>query len=142
MAYYWIAETQRVTQLDPALYAEWVADDNPKAGYYTPIPDPPGPDYYYDGTQWVQYPPPPPPPLTRLGFLSRFTVDELVGIEIARQTAPDVQQRAVLAVLKESWMAANDIDVLDPRTIEGVELLVTMGLLTTERAVVILAPPE
>jgi hypothetical protein len=142
MAYYWIAAEQRVKQLDPALYAEWVETDNPKAAYYTPISDPPGPDYYYDGTQWVQYPPPPPPPLTRLGFLSRFTVDELVGIEIARQTAPDVQQRAVLAVLKESWMAANDIDVTDPRTIEGVELLVTMGLLTAERAVVILAPPE
>jgi hypothetical protein len=142
MAYYWIATTQQVTQLDPALYAQWVADGNPKAAYYTPIPDPPGPDYYYDGSAWVQYPPSPPEPLTRLGFLSRFTVDELVGIEIARQTALEVQQRAVLAVLKESWLAANDIDVTDQRTIDGITLLVTMGLLTAERAAVILAPPQ
>lgn len=140
MAYYWIVAEQKVVQLDPALYAQWVADGNPKAQYYTPIPDPPGPNYYYDGSAWVPYPPPPPEPLTRLGFLSRFTVEELVGIEVARQTAPEVQQRATLAVLKESWLAANDVDVADPRTIDGVELLVTMGLLTAERAAVILAP--
>jgi hypothetical protein len=74
--------------------------------------------------------------------LSRFEVAELVGIEVARQTASQVQQRATLAVLKESWMAANDIDVTDQRTIDGVTMLVTMSLLTAERAAVILAPPQ
>jgi hypothetical protein len=73
------------------------------------------------------------PTLTRLGFMSRFTDVELVGIEVARMTAPDVVQRATLTVLKESWMAATEVDVTDPRTQQGVGLLVQMGLLTEER---------
>jgi hypothetical protein len=133
MNYYWIATEQRITQLDPATYEMWVTTDNPKKDYYTPIAPPPAPDYYYDGTQWVQYPPPPPPPLTRLGFMSRFTDAELVGIEVARQSAPEVEVRATLTVLKESWMAATEVDVTDPRTQQGVALLVQMGLLTEER---------
>jgi len=140
MNYYWIPTEQKVTQLDSATYDMWVETNNPKANYYTPIPDQPGYDYYYDGAEWVQYPAPPPPPLSRLGFLSRFTVNELIGIEVARQTAPEVTQRAMLTVLKESWMAANDIDVSDPRTVEGVELLMTLGLLTAERAAEIITP--
>ena len=139
MAYYWIPTTQQVTQIDPELYATWVATNNPKASYYTPIPNPPGPDYYYNGTAWVQYPPPPPPPLTRLGFMSRFTVDELVGIELARTGAPDATQRATLTVLKETWMAAENVDVSDPRTQQGVYMLVAAGLLTAERATEILS---
>jgi hypothetical protein len=143
MGYYWHAgPPPDLRVLDDTLYAEWVASGNPKAEWWTLIPDPPGPNYRWDGTQWVEIPPPPPEPLTRLGFLSRFEVAELVGIEVARQTASQVQQRATLAVLKESWMAANDIDVTDQRTIDGVTMLVTMSLLTAERAAVILAPPQ
>jgi len=140
MNYYWIASQQRITQLDPATYEMWVTTDNPKKDYYTPIDPPPAPDYYYDGTQWVQYPPPPPPPLTRLGFMSRFTDAELVGIEVARQSAPEVEVRATLTVLKESWIAATEVDVTDPRTQQGVALLVQMGLLTESRMVDILTP--
>jgi hypothetical protein len=140
MNYYWIASEQQTVQLDPALYQMWVDTDNPKKDYYTPIAPPPGPDYYYNGTAWVQYPPPPPPPLTRLGFMSRFTDAELVGIEVARQTAPDIQVRATLTVLKESWMAATIVDVTDPRTQQGVQLLVQMGLLAEARVPEILAP--
>ena len=139
MAYYWIPTEQKVTQIDAALYAEWVATGNPKAQYYQPIPNPPGSDYYYDGTQWVQYPPSPPPPLTRLGFLSRFTVDELVSIELARQSSPYATQRATLTVLKETWLAAENVDVNDPRTQQGVQMLVSVGLLTAERATEILS---
>jgi hypothetical protein len=79
------------------------------------------------------------PTLTRLGFMSRFTDVELVGIEVARMTAPDVVQRATLTVLKETWMAATEVDVTDPRTQQGVALLVQMGLLTEARLVEILA---
>lgn len=53
MGFYYIAAESRVTELDDALYASWVADGNPKAGYYAPISSPPGPGYTYDGTQWV-----------------------------------------------------------------------------------------
>lgn len=143
MAYFYDLINFCVTQFDADTYAMWVATSNPKAQQFEPIPDPPGPNYYWDQVtqQWVAYPPPPPPPLSRLGFLSRFTDAELVGIEVARQTAPDVTQRATLAVLKESWLAANDIDVTDARTIQGVQVLVTAGLLTAARAAEILTPP-
>jgi hypothetical protein len=141
MAYFWASSEQRVVQIDAALYAEWVETSNPKADYYTPIDPPPGPDWYYNGSAWVQYPPSPPPPLTRLGFMARFTDAELVSIEVARMTAPDVTQRAMLTVLKESWMAATEVDVTDPRTQQGVQLLVGSGLLTPERASVILSVP-
>ena len=56
MGYYWIAAESKVTQLDNALYAQWVANGNPKASYYTPIADPPGPGYTYNGTAWVAPP--------------------------------------------------------------------------------------
>jgi hypothetical protein len=79
------------------------------------------------------------PMLTRLGFMSRFTDAELIGIEMARMSGDDVQ-RATLTVLKESWMAATEVDVTDPRTQQGVGLLVQAGLLTSERAALILAP--
>ncbi len=140
LAYYWISSERKVTQLNPDLYAGWVADGNPKAEYYQPIADPPGQDYYFDGTAWVQYPPPPPPPLTRLGFLSRFTDAELVAIKLAEFNAPDPTQRAMLQVLKESWLAATEIDVTDPRTQQGVGMLVQAGLLTADRATAILSP--
>lgn len=140
MAYYWIPTDRRVTEIDPALYAQWVATNNPKAEYYQPIPNPPGPNWYYNGTEWVEYPPPPPPPLTRLGFMSRFTDAELIGIELARMSGDELQA-AILTVLKESWMAATEIDVTDPRTQQGVAMLVEAGLLTPERAAVILAVP-
>jgi len=78
------------------------------------------------------------PTLTRLGFMSRFTDAELVGIELARMNGDDTQ-RATLTVLKESWMAATEVDVTDPRTQQGVGLLVQAGLLTAERAALILA---
>ena len=133
MNYYWIPTEHKVVQLDATLYQTWVETNNPKANYYTPIPTPPASDYYYDGNEWVQYPPSPPPPLTRLAFLSRFTDEELVGIEVARQSAPTVEMRATLTVLKESWLAANEIDVTDPRTQQGVSILVQMGLLTQAR---------
>jgi len=140
MNYYWIPTEQKVTQLNADTYDMWVSTGNPKANYYIPIPDQPGYDYYYDGSEWMQYPPPPPPPLSRLGFLSRFTDAELIGIEVARQTAPTVEVRATLTVLKESWLAANDIDVTDPRTIQGMGLLVQLGLLTEARMIEILEP--
>lgn len=138
MNYYWIVEEQRVIQLDTQLYNTWVDNGNPKANYYTPIPNPPGNDYYYDGNAWIQYPPPPPPPLTKIDFMKRFTDNELIGIEILRQTATDIQIRATLTVLKESWMVANDINISDPKTIQGIQILVSLGLLTSQRATEIL----
>jgi hypothetical protein len=70
--------------------------------------------------------------LTRLQFLQRFTFDELVAIETAAETT------AGLRVLQRQQNAAEYIDVLDPSTVGGVQYLVSLGLLTVERAGVIL----
>jgi len=70
--------------------------------------------------------------LTRLQFLNRFTPTELVTIEIAAETSPGIR------VLQRKQDAAEYISVEDPNTIEGIQLLVSLGLLTTERATTIL----
>ena len=56
MGYYYIPTTGQVTQIDNDTYAMWVETDNPKAQYYVPIPDPPGPGYTWNGTEWVAPP--------------------------------------------------------------------------------------
>jgi hypothetical protein len=73
------------------------------------------------------------PTLTRLQFMSRFTQDELIQIEYMRQYAETPLHRVQLSVLKETWMIAEFVDVTDPRTQQGMELLVQLGLLTEER---------
>jgi hypothetical protein len=133
MKYYWISAENKLTQLDSSIYEKWVASNNPKAEYYTPISDPPGTDYYYDGSEWIQYPSLPVPPLTGVQFLSRFTDEELLAIEVLRTTAPDVETRAILTIYKESWIPATDIDVSDSRTLQRMTRLVELGLLTELR---------
>lgn len=70
MTYFWIATESRVTELDAAVYAAWQAAGNPKAAYYTPIADPPGPGYTFDGTDWVAPPVYVPQQVTRFQALA------------------------------------------------------------------------
>jgi len=70
--------------------------------------------------------------LTRLQFLQRFTFNELVAIETASET------NAGLRVLQRQQNAAEYIDVQDQATIDGVQYLVSLNLLTIERAAIIL----
>jgi hypothetical protein len=86
---------------------------------------------------FVKEPKPAPPPQTRfsrLAFRSRFTLQELVTIEAARLSNPSITVRATLQVLTDNLMAAELVDITDERTILGVETLVSMGLLTQDRA--------
>lgn len=53
MGYYYIPSESKVTQLDDAVYAGWVAASNPKAQYYQSIPNPPDPRATWNGTAWV-----------------------------------------------------------------------------------------
>lgn len=76
---------------------------------------------------------------TKLEFRSRFTDAELVAIEVAKDTGT-TQVKAYLRVLSDNMAVANDIDIADPRTIAGVQLLVSLGLLTSPRATEILTP--
>lgn len=90
MGFYYIPAESRVTELDDALYASWVAAGNPKAGYYTPIPDPPGPGYSYDGTEWVAPPPYIPQQITPYqGKAQLLTEGMLSDVEAIVSTSTD-----------------------------------------------------
>lgn len=57
MSWYYNAATGEAKQLDDALYAAWVAANNPKADAYALIPDPPASNAHYDGSQWQVWEP-------------------------------------------------------------------------------------
>jgi hypothetical protein len=101
-----------------------------------PTPEiPPGHVAVYDGTRYTIVRATP-RTLSRLDFRSRFTFEERVAIELAAESDPAVR------VLLRDFDAAGDIDPDDPRTVAGVDLLITKGRVAAERRDVILAPVE
>jgi hypothetical protein len=97
MGYYYIAADSRVTTLDDALYAQWVANGNPKAEYYVPIPDPPGPGYTFDGTDWIAPPVYIPQSVTRFqGKAALMQAGLLASVEAAVAASDD-------ALLQLAW---------------------------------------
>lgn len=82
----------------------------------------------------------PPVVFSKLQFRTRFTLGELVAIEIMRLTDPDASIRATLNVLADNMSVADEIDITDPRTIYGLGVLQSFGLLTAERVTEILTP--
>lgn len=79
--------------------------------------------------------------LSRLSFRWRYTLAEQVAIELAERTHADAAVRATLAVLRMSLSEAEDIDVTDPRTVQGVQYHASVGLIAPERVAQILAAP-
>lgn len=73
--------------------------------------------------------------LTKLGFRQRFTFTELCNIQAASST--DVR----VAVLLTNLSVATFVDLNRADTIGGVYLLVSLGLITSERANTILTAP-
>lgn len=80
------------------------------------------------------------PRLSRLAFRWRYTLAEQVAIDMAEESHPNVQARHTLRVLRMSLAEANDVDVTDPRTRQGVEFHASLGLIAPERVAEILAP--
>lgn len=77
----------------------------------------------------IQNPPPEPPSpvrLTPLEVIARLTGGE----ESALTTSTDV----AVAIVRQRFIAATYIDTSDPRTAEGVAVLVAKGIITQERA--------
>jgi hypothetical protein len=136
-----------IVDLDPSLRAAWIASGNPKAATYLPVSVDPIPSYnpktstvdaYYSiapgvavTRAWFVR------PLTAdelrktwspLDFLARFSSSELDAIETARLSNSMVRD------FYRSALAAQEIVSDDPRTIDGMNLLVALGLLTTARA--------
>lgn len=71
--------------------------------------------------------------LTRLEFMNRFTDAELEGIYTAAKSSVAVE------VWLDKFKVATEVNILDTRTIAGVNSLETVGLLATGRASEILA---
>lgn len=80
------------------------------------------------------------PKLSRLAFRWRYTLSEQVAIQLQEQNDEDPEVRATLAILRMSLAEAEDVDVTDPRTIQGVQYHASIGLIAPERVAQILAP--
>jgi hypothetical protein len=79
--------------------------------------------------------PPLPPIITKLAFRYRMTDAEYVGILSAAKT--DVEVAAWL----ETFNMVSQVNLADPRTLSGLEMMVSKGLLTEERVKEILDAP-
>lgn len=79
--------------------------------------------------------------VTLLAFLSRFSMDEYVAIDMASigDTVKAATVRAVMARVNAA--SATYVDLDRPDTRAGVYVLVTLGLLSEERAEEILTAP-
>lgn len=98
--------------------------------------------WLYDGTDFTAPEPPAPEPqriFTRYGFLNRLTMDEQVAIEMAiEKEHPSLnlngQERATLRVFNRMIGTAQEVDLEDPNTIQGIQFLEAIGLIATGRA--------
>ncbi len=101
--------------------------------------EPPGPPYAYDpaSLDWVVQPKAS-RVMSRLTFRWRYTLAEQVAIKVAESTHPDATVRATLAILRESLQEANDVDLDDPRTQQGVAYHASVGLIQPARVAQIL----
>ena len=105
----------------------------------------PGPEWTYSNGTFTPPPPAPPPPpqtvFTKFEFRSRFTLQELVGIDNAGANPTlTPEQKEILNTIGKNFEVAADVDLTHPQTIQGVEYLASVGLLTQERATQILTP--
>lgn len=101
--------------------------------------EPPGPPYAYDpaSLDWVVSPKAS-RVMSRLTFRWRYTLAEQVAIKLAETTHPDATVRATLTILRESLSEANDVDLDDPRTQQGVAFHASVGLIQPNRVAQIL----
>lgn len=141
-----------VVDLDPAVRAGWLAAGNPKAAIYLPVSTMPQPQFdpvrealvetwsvtpnveavrgwsvrskTADEMRQVW---------TSLEFLSRFSTAEMAQVETAR-AHDDIVQSFYRAAL-----AAQEVVSDDPRTVAGMDYLVSIGILTMGRVDEILA---
>ncbi|MFO0451548.1 MAG: hypothetical protein ACK52I_23305 [Pseudomonadota bacterium] len=103
-----------------------------------------GPGYLYDGVTFTAPPPPEPEPVTdwrvtKLRFQLRFTDAEAIAIDLASQGAT-VEAAAVRRYLKLIELA-EWIDLANQLVRNGIFNLAAAGLLTEERANVIIDTP-
>lgn len=95
----------------------------------------------YEPLTGREIPDPPSSTMSRLAFRWRYTLAEQVAIKRAETEHLNFSVRATLAILRESLAEATEIDVTDPRTIQGVQYHASVGLITPARVAEILALP-
>jgi hypothetical protein len=74
-----------------------------------------------------------PKPLTHVELMDRFTDAELAAIYVA------AKQNVAVEIWLDKFRLSSEIDPKDPRTVSGMELLETAGLIAQGRAAEILA---
>ena len=79
--------------------------------------------------------PPPPPIITKLAFRYRLTDAEYVGILTAAKADVEV------AAWVETFNMVSQVNLDDPRTASGLDMMVSKDLLTEERKTEILTAP-
>lgn len=94
----------------------------------------PCPTWIYKDGVFSEPPPPPPLPniITKIAMITRFSDAEYTGILAAAKT--DVEVQGWL----DRFYAANNINLQDSRTVTGINMMVSKGLITQVRADAIL----
>jgi hypothetical protein len=134
MAYYYRFDPPEVRELDPILVQQWQDVGNPKAGEWQPIPNPPAPNAYWDGTQWIVPPPWKPEQISmrqcRLVLLANGLLDSVQqfvdqsGDEAAQiewEYANDVHRQAPLTAVIAQFLGL-DSDQMDALFLQGSQL--------------------
>ena len=103
-------------------------------GPWVECPDYVGSNWLYDGVNFTP-PPPPTPIITKVAMISRFTPEEYVAVVGATSTDIEVQ------AWYDLFQAASVVNLVDPRTIAGINSLANKGLITQARADEILTAP-
>lgn len=113
-----------IREIDAALFAAWLAADNPKAEGLTPLPARPSEAHQWDGEEWVLPPVPVPESVTarqiRLWLVSHGV--SLAAVEAAIDAIPDAQQREMVRV---EWEYAPYVERIHPML---VPLAAALGL--------------
>jgi hypothetical protein len=127
---YAVVENGVVTNIvvsESALFPNWIQSDVAQIGWT------------YDGAAFTPPAPSPepvlPPNITRLAFRYRLTDAEYVGILTAAKTDVSV------AAWVETFNIVSQVNLNDPRTKSGLDMMVSKGLLTAERETEILTAP-
>jgi hypothetical protein len=110
---YYVSQTGELKIIDDATYASWVASGNPKADAYKRIPDPPAPNAYWDGKEWVIPPPYVPQSVSR--FQAKAA---LLNAGLLDQVEAIVADPATSAMTKLAWADAVEFDRNSPTIIE------------------------
>ena len=103
-------------------------------GTWVECPDYVGPGWLYNGSTFSS-PPAVEPIITKLAFRYRLTDAEYVGILSAAKTDVEV------AAWVETFNMVTQINLDDPRTKSGLDMMVSKNLLTAERETEILTAP-